>query len=1486
MAGSALTAQTTARSSVLATFGSGGSAVQELVVTNQGSDTVSVFKSNGDGTFGAPTNYSTNTITFTDSQPYSITTADVNKDGNLDLLVADFNGGVSVLLGNANGTFQTASGVGVGTAPQDVTTGDFNNDGNLDLAVATNAGASVLLGNGNGTFQSARFLTAGSPAGHLGVAIGEFSGDTNPDLLVSSPTDNGVFFFQGNGNGTFKSGVKITTDSSPQAIALGDFNKDSQTDFAVACSGSNVVDVFLGNGNGTFKKEPTLATGTGPTAVSAADFDQDGNLDLVSSDSGSSQVSIFVGNGDGTFATGVTQATGTGGAHLMAIGDINKDSQLDIIVPNSTAASNNVSVLLNGTNLTEFVFSGAPSGSVAAGTPFTMTVTAESGCGTTITGYTGTIHFTSNDTRAVLPGDYTFTGADAGVHTFTFTLKTSGSDSITATDTVLTGVKGSQTGIAITPLPATHFFVSQFPNPNQAGVTGSFVVLARDQFNNLDTNYRGTVHFTTSDPSSAVRLPANYTFTAVDGGMHRFNATLFTAGTQSITATDTVTSSITGSQTGIVITPAAVSRFAVAGYPTPVQAGTTGNFTVTALDIYNNKVTSYTGTVHFTSSDKNAATVLPANYTFTAGDAGVHTFSATLVTAGTQSITATDTVTSTVNGSQKGITITPLAATHFSVTGFPSPVVAGTAGNFVVKALDQYGNVDTTYRGTVHFTSTDPNPAAVLPGNYTFSSSGDKGVHTFSATLVTAGTQSITATDTVTSSITGSQTVTVNPAAATHLSVGGFPSPVVAGTASNFTVAALDTYGNTATGYRGTVTFTSADPRKSLPANYKFTAGDNGVHTFSATLRTAGTQTIGAADTVTSSIKGAQTGIAVTPAAADHFNVALFPSPSVAGTTASFRVIARDPFNNTDTNYRGTVHFTSSDSNGAVILPSDYTFTAGDAGVHSFSAKLVTAGAQSITATDTVTSSITGSQTGIVINPAAAVHFAVFGFPSPTAAGSAKSFTVTALDPYGNTATGYTGTVQFSSSDTNPSVVLPAPFTFTSADLGVHSFSAILVTAGTQSITAIDTVTSSITGSQTGIVITPLAATQLSVAGFPSPIQAGTSANFVVTALDQFGNTATSYAGTVHFTSSDSNASVVLPGDYTFVSGDAGVHTFSATLVTAGTQSITATDTVTSSIKGSQTAISVTPSAATSFTVSGFPSPQQAGTSAPFVVTAFDIFRNVATNYLGTVHFTTSDTNSAARLPTNYTFTAADAGVHTFNATLVTAGTQSITATDTVTSSITGSQTGITITPAALHHFRVFGFANPTVAGVAHSVSVQAKDIYGNTVTGYTGTVHFTSSDGQAVLPADYTFTGSDAGTHAFSGVTLKTAGTQSITATDTVSSSVTGQQVVTVQAAAAASFTISGPTSTSTGTANTYTVTAFDAFGNIATGYTGTIHFSSSDSAASLPADYKFTSGDAGSHTFTNGVTFNTVSNNTTLAAVDTVFSSIKGSLTGITVV
>ena len=172
--------------------------------------------------------------------------------------------------------------------------------------------------------------------------------------------------------------------------------------------------------------------------------------------------------------------------------------------------------------------------------------------------------------------------------------------------------------------------------------------------------------------------------------------------------------------------------------------------------------------------------------------------------------------------------------------------------------------------------------------------------------------------------------------------------------------------------------------------------------------------------------------------------------------------------------------------------------------------------------------------------------------------------------------------------------------------------------------------------------------------------------------------------------------------------------------------------------------------------------------------------------------------------------------------------------------------------PAAASTVNVGGFPSPITAGAAGNFTVTLKDPYGNTASSYTGTVHFTSSDGKAALPANYTFTSIDAGAHTFS-ATLKTAGTQSITAADTTSFSLTGaDRSIAVNAAAASKFILTAPASVNAGASFSITLTVEDAYGNVVTGYTGAVHFNSTDTKSKLPSNYTFKASDKGMHTFT----------------------------------
>jgi hypothetical protein len=263
---------------------------------------------------------------------------------------------------------------------------------------------------------------------------------------------------------------------------------------------------------------------------------------------------------------------------------------------------------------------------------------------------------------------------------------------------------------------------------------------------------------------------------------------------------------------------------------------------------------------------------LPADYTFTAADFGVHTF--TNVTLGTldstlnplSSITATDTIDNTVSGTAS-VKATPPAGTHIVVSA-PASTLLSTQFNITITVVDRFNNVLPGYNGTVHFTSSDLK--ARLPPNYTFTvgTGGDNGVHTFSNVILhTAANDTIVATDTVTSTITGTTTVSALSTLASAVTVAGFPSPTTAGGAHAFTVTARDAFGNRLRAFGGTVHFTSSDPHAALPVRYTFTSADQGMHVFHATFMTGGRNWLAATLSANPSVIGRQSGIIVNSAA-------------------------------------------------------------------------------------------------------------------------------------------------------------------------------------------------------------------------------------------------------------------------------------------------------------------------------------------------------------------------------------------------------------------------------------------------------------------------------------------------------------------------------------------------------------------------------------------------------------------------------------------
>jgi hypothetical protein len=339
----------------------------DLVTADTGNNAVSVLRGIGDGTFQAAVSLPVG------ANPVSVAVGDFN--GHLGIVTADEGdaqgngGGVSVLLGNGDGTFQAAVTYGLGQAgsrpaARAVAVADLNGDGISDLATANDSDdgstASVLLGRGDGTFQGAVAFPVAPVSGQalvsnaLSVAAGDFNGDGRQDLIVSNAAllQGGrgdlsqLFLLAGNGDGTFGAPVGFDSGALPISVAAADFNGDGTLDVAVANDIGGDVSILLGRGDGSFNIAPTFPAGAGAFSLAQGDFNGDGVPDLVTANFNDDSISVLLGNGDGTFKAPVNYPVG----HLpdfLAVADHTPNGIEDIVVANEgTQARGTLSVLL------------------------------------------------------------------------------------------------------------------------------------------------------------------------------------------------------------------------------------------------------------------------------------------------------------------------------------------------------------------------------------------------------------------------------------------------------------------------------------------------------------------------------------------------------------------------------------------------------------------------------------------------------------------------------------------------------------------------------------------------------------------------------------------------------------------------------------------------------------------------------------------------------------------------------------------------------------------------------------------------------------------------------------------------------------------------------------------------------------------------------------------------------------------------------------
>ena len=326
--------------------------------------------------------------------PYGLHAADLDKDGFVDIMTADFLGPtVSVLRGNGDGTFGTKTSYAVGAGPYSVYAGDYDGDGWLDLASANNSADTVTLlhNNGDGTFAAGGTIPVGAKPAR--AIIARLDNDAMADLAVSNFNGASIWVFPGSGSG-FTTHTSYVAGTSPQWFDLGDVNNDGRADLIVPNSQSSTLGIYLAQTDGTFAAEvsypvgwgacsaaiadfdrdtlpdvavadyfdntmsvlrgtgggafgpraPSTASGAEPSWATASDFDGDGAPDLVIANKGQNVVTLLQGRGDGTFAAPIELAAGAVVLGVIAV-DLDRDGRIDLV---STATDDSaVNVLMN-----------------------------------------------------------------------------------------------------------------------------------------------------------------------------------------------------------------------------------------------------------------------------------------------------------------------------------------------------------------------------------------------------------------------------------------------------------------------------------------------------------------------------------------------------------------------------------------------------------------------------------------------------------------------------------------------------------------------------------------------------------------------------------------------------------------------------------------------------------------------------------------------------------------------------------------------------------------------------------------------------------------------------------------------------------------------------------------------------------------------------------------------------------------------------------
>lgn len=1142
------------------------------------------------------------------------------------------------------------------------------------------------------------------------------------------------------------------------------------------------------------------------------------------------------------------------------------------------------------------------------GVPFNITIKALDASGLVDPTYTGTVNLTVNSSYGITlaTGSTTFVAGDAGIKTISNTFNASNlpawvTATITGTDSITPSITGTSGGIQVTGGNPDHFKIDLSSTNITAGDSITFTVTVQDSNDNIVGDYNQTVIFTSTDTQASFS-PSTYTFISADNGVHTFvnGVTLKTAGNQTITVSD---SSISTTSANITVGFSTLHHFEFYNLSTTTPtAGVSFNFRVKAVDEYSNTVTTYTGTVHFTTTDANTNVVLPTDYTYLPADSGDAPFSATLITAGPQTIYVEDTSNPLIKGSVTlNVQPEPLGSCQFEFDSI-GPQTRNNPFPITIKVVDSYGNVNPSFSGIGFNANLSASIGGISPSTV---GPFNNGIWTGNVTLDTSSNNmTITASDASGSGVGNGTSNTFTASDPDPVSfVFDLISDQSVGAPFQIRVKAVDGTGRIVASWSGNVKLFVSTPGGTVSPNVVNLT--NGIWTGNITLSNADSGaklfanyyygeyiynsadgTVNAGDTRLTPVRNYGANTIVNASDSDAVDGLALVSFGATEKHAE-NIVSNGTYDN------GEYIYDDVDGDGVVSVGDkrltyvgNYRYgTVVQSGDSDIGTALISFGVTELHTDHVVTNtnydSLYGESNVFAVSTATVDHFEFATIPSPQTAGVPFTITIYAKDSSGRTVTSFNEQVTLSSSPAMGVSTNPSPVVFVN---GVWTGSVTLNTPST-AVKLIATYGGATGESNTFALQGTL--NHFSFSFIPSPQKVEKAFYVEITARDGNENIVTNFIGNVNLTLNPAgpiSPSTVGP----FVNGKwSGYITISASFSSV---QIIATDAGGSGMNGASNAFSVLgPLDHFHFSSIG---PQASGVPFHIRIEAHDMDHNLIYDLNTTLTLTSSVGNI---IPDTVTMTN---GVFEGDVTLDTP-TPDVFITATAEGK-SGNSNHFSVS-AGLHHFKFEPIASPQTAGTQFFVKIYAKDHLDNIIPNFSATVNLSATvpTNFVIEPTSVTFQNG-----IWQGyVTLYKAGTNVQLKADFASKyglsntfnvipgplhhfnvtsndpdPVTGEyKPIGPQTAGCVFNPGSHPE-------NALRVTAKDQWDNTVTTYTGTIHFTSTDGAATLPADYTFVAGDSGTKTFGTSTTMNTPGVHT-ITVYDTSNPAVSGTSNSFTV-